>query len=60
MNVMDKQQQSKSVDNFLSSLDMDMPIIVHFRNCFRDARIYKWSSSIVIAIMAGIEDAYKK
>ena len=58
MNVMDKQQQSKSVDNFLSSLDM--PIIVHFRNCFRDARIYKWSSSIVIAIMAGIEDAYKK
>ncbi len=48
------------IQNFLGILDMEMPMVDHFRNCMRDAMLYKWSSAIVIAIMAGIEDAYKK
>ena len=55
-----KEQQQTAVQNFLASLDMEMPMVDHFRNAMRDARIYKWSSSMVIKIMAGIEDAYKK
>ena len=52
--------QQTAVENFLGSLDMEIPMIDHFRNAMRDAMLYKWSSAIVIAIMAGIEDAYKK
>lgn len=48
------------IQNFLSSLDMNMQMVDHFKNCMRDAMLYKWNSSIVIAIMTGIEDAYKK
>ena len=49
-----------AIDNFLGSLDMNMPMIDHFRNCMRDALIYKWNSAVVILIMAGIENAYRK
>jgi len=51
-----KSQQSI---NFLSSLDGNLPITIHFRNCLRDALSYKWPSSIVLEIFEGIEDAYK-
>jgi hypothetical protein len=57
---MEKQHHPEAVNNFLSSLDMDMPMVDHFRNCMRDAMLYKWRSAIVIAIMTGIEDAYRK
>jgi len=48
------------IDNFLSSIDTSMPMIDHFRNAMRDAILYKWNSATVVAIMAGIEDAYPK
>jgi|GEM_PF-4732836 len=55
-----QQQQHVTVSKFLSSLDTDIPMIEHFRNVMRDAMHYKWSSSIVVSIMIGVEDAYKK
>jgi hypothetical protein len=55
---MEKQQQM-AVENFLNSLNMEMPMINHFRNAMRDAILYEWGSSVVVAIMSGIEDAYK-
>jgi hypothetical protein len=48
------------IDNFVSSIDTDLPMILHFKNCMSDARSYKWPSSTVVAIMSGIEDKYKK
>lgn len=48
------------VDNFISTLDMSLPMIAHFQNAMRDAMIYKWPSNVLIAIMSGIEDAYNK
>ena len=48
------------VDNFLSSIDTDLPMILHFKNCMKDAQLYKWKSDVVVSIMMGIEDAYKK
>ena len=56
---MENQQQQTVVQNFLGSLDLKMPMIDHFRNAMRDAFSYKWESATLIAIMAGIEDAYK-
>jgi hypothetical protein len=50
---------SKQAESFLSSMDMRLPMIYQFKVCMRDALTYKWSSSIVIEIMSGIEDAYK-
>jgi hypothetical protein len=57
---MKKQHHPEVVNNFLSSLDMDIKMIDHFRNCMRDAYLYDWSTSTVIEIMDGIEYAYRK
>ena len=54
-----KKLQEHIVNNFLSSLDMDMPIFEHFQNCLYDAELYRWPSSVIVAIFMGIEDAYK-
>lgn len=51
--------KTQAVQNFLSSLDMQMKIVEHFANCMMDAQLYKWDSETVIAIMSGIEDRYK-
>ncbi len=56
----DEQKEQAVVENFLSSLDTEMPISEHFKNCMRDACLYKWSSALVVKIMTGIEDAYRR
>jgi len=47
-----------AVENFLSSLDLTIPMELHFRNALRDAQSYKWNSATLIKIMEGIEEAY--
>jgi len=53
-------EKTTAAQNFLISLDLTLPMVVHFKNCMKDARDYKWPSSIVIEIMEGIEEKYKK
>lgn len=50
----------QAVNNFLSSLDLSLPLIAHYKNCMKDARSYKWDSKTLIAIMVGIEQRYEK
>lgn len=57
---MDKQANQAEINNFFYSLDLSMPMVHHFRNAMRDARLYKWNSATVIAIMMRIEQAYLK
>lgn len=49
-----------AINNFLSSLDMSLPMIAHYKNCMMDAKLYKWNSKTVVAIMLGIEQRYSK
>lgn len=57
---MQQQQQKDAIDNFLSTMDRNKPMIDHMRNAMRDAYLYKWPSQTLIEIMKGIEDAYPK
>ena len=52
--------QQQIVDNFLSSIDLDMKINVHYQNCLYDTKSYKWPSEISFAIMDGIGKAYNQ
>lgn len=63
MNWITKGTQMKTttaIENFLSSMDMSLSMVDHFRNAMRDALTYKWDSDTVVSIMASIEDAYNK
>ena len=51
--------KTQAVENFLSSMDMNMRIVDHYANAIRDARLYQWYSATRIAIMTGIEEKYK-
>lgn len=51
---------NNAVENFISSLDLNMSMAEHFRNCLHDAKLYRWESKTIVAIMKAIEDAYKK
>ncbi len=53
---MDK--QSTVATNFLSTLDLNLPMTDHFRNALLDAHLYKWGHEILIEVMTGIELAY--
>lgn len=55
-----REHDQLAVENFIASLDTTIPMVYHFKNCMRDAMLYKWKSSVVVAIMSGIEEAYKK
>ena len=57
---MDKNIKKTAVENFLGTLDLELPIQEHFANALRDAQLYNWDSSVVVEIFEGIEDAYKK
>ncbi len=52
--------KTTAAENFLSSMDMSLKMVDHFRNALRDAFNYKWESETLIAVMSGIEDAYKE
>jgi hypothetical protein len=52
--------KTAAVQNFLGSIDLQAPMIVHFKNAMRDALAYKWDRETRLAILQGIEDAYNK
>lgn len=47
-----------AVDNFLSSLDVNLPIKAHYYNAVRDACIYEWDKYTLVKILKGVEAAY--
>jgi hypothetical protein len=47
------------INNFLSTMDTDLPMVDNFRNALNDAFVYRWSGQTLIEIMKGIEEAYK-
>ena len=53
-------RNEKAINNFLSTLDLSLPIGYHFKNAMRDAIVYKWNSATVVAIMKEVEDRYEK
>ena len=52
--------KTAAVQNFLGSIDLQAPIVEHFRNAMRDALSYKWDQETRLAILQGIEEAYNK
>lgn len=49
-----------AVENFLSTLPLELPRAAQYGNLEMDARSYRWNQATQEAIAAGIERAYKK
>jgi hypothetical protein len=49
----------KAVDNFMISVDTDIPLNVHFLNLNYDRKAYKWNADTVKAIQDGIRDIFQ-
>ena len=47
-----------SVHNFLSSIDYAYEARVHFDNARRDAKMYRWNTETLDAILDGLRLAY--
>jgi hypothetical protein len=48
----------KAVDNFMSSVDTDLPVNLHLLNLTYDGKKFKWNKETIEAIRHGIEEAY--
>jgi hypothetical protein len=52
--------QTIATENFLSSLDLSMPMELALENLWQDAALYRWNRETREAIHAGIRAAYGK
>lgn len=50
--------QNNAIQNFISSLDLSIDKIHHYRNATRDCMSYKWPCSMLLEILVRIEEAY--
>ena len=48
-----------AVENFLGSMDMADPKMIHLANCELDAGLYRWNRATRGAIRRGIQMAYR-
>lgn len=55
-----KNVKQNAADNFLSSLDISMPIREQQLNAMNDAFSYGWNQETLRTILQGIEKAYRK
>ena len=60
LNEMERKMKQTAAENFLTSLDTELPIWMHMENLKNDARSYKWDNDTILAIQIGIKKAYKK
>jgi hypothetical protein len=57
---MRKKKQKITIENFLYSLDMNMPMQDHFDNARLDSKLYDWEDDVLEEIQDGIIEAYMK
>ena len=50
--------RANAVENFLSSMDPEIPGFIHLANLHRDAKVYRWDRETVRAIKDGIKKRY--
>ncbi len=48
------------IDNFISTLDTQLPIDVHFLNAFDDSERYKWNDATFKKLLSEIRKTYEK
>lgn len=56
---MSEKENIEVVNNFISSMDMNLPITDHFKNCLKDAKDYKWDFCVVSEIYEKIQEKYE-
>lgn len=52
------QSQKDIIENFISTIDLNLPEIIHIKNAMRDSYSYKWTSPMLIEILDKIDSKY--
>lgn len=50
--------KKQAVDNFIGSMDKELPMWMHLINAENDGKLYKWNRATINAIKMAIFDAY--
>lgn len=59
-NELQAKRKRAARENFLASVDTDIPISVHLKNAVKQSNIYDWDRATVGEIFASIEDIYNQ
>jgi len=57
--IRDDLKRREIVDNFLSTMDMDLDMSIHLLNCDVDTDLYGWDDVTHSKVVAGIFSAYE-
>lgn len=50
--------KNTSYENFIGSIDLNLPKQVHYLNALMDAKLYNWDCKIIVKILNEIEELY--